>query len=546
MVRTTVALLACAGVATACMPEDPEPPTATTTPPTTTDGPGTLRWGLGADPTSLDPAAIVRDGDALVVDALFDSLTRLGPDFRAAPALAADWRSNSNATSFTFDLDPDAQWHDGTRVVAADVVRGLQRVADGTREQPSLHAHLLRDLEGFTAAQVGQPLRGAVAVDDRTLRIDVSEPVPELPEILAHPALAPVPPAAVDDASRFGESPVGNGPFELAEPWAHNQFLRLAPSATHPRPDNVQEVVFRIYASDDDGATRHADVLEGQIHVSELPPALRLEAADTVTDGEVELFDGLTDTVSMLLFDTRQPLMDDERFRRAVSLLVDRERLAARTDGAREPATSLVPPVLPGGRAAVCAWCRHDPETAGELVRQVLAEREAAELGPPPPIVLQTSTDALHGALADELAAELRALGFLVRIVRAEEATYLDAATEEQPGVIRLAWAAEEPTMRAWTERLFGPGSRGAALTGWQPGSLRDLLANAEASSDRVTRQRLWQQVERLALDAAVVAPVLHYRDDLLVNHRVSGLRPDPFGNVDLAAVAVAAAGAAE
>lgn len=500
-----------------------------------------MRWGLGADPASLDPAAIAGDDDALLVDALFDSLTRLGPDLRAAPALATDWRANDDATSFTFDLDPDARWHDGTRVVAADVVRGLQRVADGTRDQPSLHAHLLRDLEGFAAAQVGQPLRGAIAVDDRTLQIDVSEPVPELPEILAHPALAPVPAAAVDDPDGFGESPVGNGPFGLAEPWAHNQFLRLAPSATHPGPDNLEEVVFRIYASDDDGAIRHADLLAGQIHVSQLPPSLRLDVADG--DAEVELLGGMTDTVSMLLFDTRQPLLDDERFRRAVSLLIDRERLAARTDGAREPARSLVPPVLPGGRSAVCAWCRHDPEAAAELVGQVLAEREAADVGPPPPIVLQTSTDVLHGALADQLAAELRSLTLQVRIVRAEEATYLDVATEEQAGVIRLAWAAEEPTMRAWTERLFGPGSRGAALTGWQPGSLRDLLANAAASSDRVTRQRLWQQVERLALDAAVVAPVLHYRDDLLVSDRVRGLRPDPFGNVDLATVSVVGAG---
>lgn len=463
---------------------------------------------------------------------------------RAVPALAIDWRANEEASSFTFDLDPEARWHDGTPVVAADVVRGLQRVADGTSEQPSLHAHLLRDLEGFAAAQVGQPLRGAIAVDDRTIQIDVSEPLPELPEILAHPALAPVPAAAVDDPDRFGESPVGNGPFELAEPWAHNQFLRLAPSATHPSPDNVEEVVFRIYASDDDGATRHADLLAGQIHVSQLHPALRLETADEPgAEADVELFDGLTDTVSMLLFDTRQPLLDDERFRRAVSLLVDRERLASRTGGARDPAQSLVPPVLPGARPGACAWCRHDPEAASELIGQVLAEREAAELGPPPPIVLQTSTDALHGALADQLAAELRSLTLQVRIVRAEEATYLSVATEEQPSVIRLAWAPEEPTLRAWTERLFGPGSRGAALTGWQPGSLRDLLANAAASPDRMTRQRLWQHVERLALDAAVVAPVLHYRDDLLVSGRVSGLRPDPFGNVDLAAVSVTAAG---
>ena len=63
----------------------------------------------------------------------------------------------------------------------------------------------------------------------------------------------------------------------------------------------------------------------------------------------------------------------------------------------------------------------------------------------------------------------------------------------------------------------------------------------AAASADTDTRERAWQQVERLALDAAVVAPVLHYRDDLLVADSVEGLVRDPFGHVDLAAVTVAA-----
>jgi len=537
--------VACALLTTACVTEEPGPPSESPSPAVVAEGPGTLRWGLDADPTSLDPGAIVRDGDALLVDALFDSLTRLGPDLVAVPALATGWRSTEDATSFTFDLDPSARWHDGSPVVAADVVRGLQRVADATRDQPSLHAHLLRDVEGFAGAQVGQPLRGAVAVDDRTVQIDLTEPLPELPEVLAHPALAPVPPAAVEDPSRFGESPVGNGPFELAEPWVHNQFLRLAPSSNHPAPGNIEEIVFRIYDSDEDRVVRHADLLAGQIDVRQLPPGRRAEIIDDSSPApgpEIELLDGLTDTVSLLLFDTRQPPLDDERFRRAVSLLIDRERLAGRTDGAREAARSLVPPVLPGARDGGCAWCRHDPGSAAELAGQVLAEQEADGLVTPP-IVLQTSTDAVHGALADQIAGALRGLGLRVRIVRADEPSYLDVAAEEQPAVIRLAWAPEEPTMRAWTERLFGPGSRGAALTGWQPGSLRDLLANAAASPDPVVRQRLWQQVERLALDAAVVAPVLHYRDDLLVSERVEGLRRDPFGNVDLARVSIRAGG---
>ncbi len=513
------------------------PPPTPSPSPEAAQGPGVLRWALGADPTSLDPARIVRDDDSLLVDALFDSLTRLGPDLAAEPALATSWQSNADATSFTFTLDTDARWHDGTPVVADDVVRGLHRVADGDATPPSLHAQLLRDVVGFAAAQVGQPLRGVVAVDDATVRIDLTDPVPELPTVLAHPALAPVPPLAVEDPAGFGEAPIGNGPFRLAESWVHNQFLRLAPSSNHPAPDNVEEVVFRIYASDDDRAIRHADLLAGQIQVSQLPAGRRGDVA-TDRDGP-RLLDGVTDTASLLLLDTRQPPFDDVRFRRGVSLLLDRESLADRTDGARTAPQGLVPPTLPGGTRAACAWCRHDPEAATALIAQALADQEAALGAPPGPIVIQTSDDAIHSTMADQLSAALRGVGLEVRVVRSGAATYLDQAAEEQPAVLRLGWSPEEATLRPWTEQLLDAGQIGARVTGWQPGSLRDLLDRAASSADAGVRQRAWQQVERLALDAAVVVPVLHYRDDLLVAPGVEGLRRDPFGNVDLAAVRV-------
>jgi ABC-type oligopeptide transport system substrate-binding subunit len=137
------------------------------------------------------------------------------------------------------------------------------------------------------------------------------------------------------------------------------------------------------------------------------------------------------------------------------------------------------------------------------------------------------------------LTASLRGVGLQVRVVRADAPGYLDTVVEEQAAVIRLAWSPDDPTLRAWTERFLGPGSTGARISGWQPGSLRDLLANATQSSDRAVRRRAWQQVERLVLDAAVVAPVLFYRDDLVVAEGVEGLRRDPFGNVDLAEVRV-------
>ncbi len=451
--------------------------------------------------------------------------------------LAQRWESTPDATSFTFHLDPEAQWHDGSPVVAQDVVRGLQRVVDGTLEPVSLHGPLLEQVVGYSVARTGRPLRGVGALDEHTVRIDLTAPMPELPSLLAHPALAPVPPAAADDPAAFGEAPVGNGPFELGDRWAHNQFLRLVPSSSHPTPDAIGDVVFRVYADDEDRTVRYADLLAGQLQVAPLPLGRRDEALATYGSapigGGTGVHEGLTDTVSLLTFDTRVEPFDDERFRRAVSLLVDRPGLASRTDGARLPADALVPPGIPGAQRGVCRWCTHDPETAATLVAAVLAERPV-DAPPLPPIVIQTSTDGLHGALADQLSVALRGFGLSVRIVRPSPAGYLESVEAEGSAIVRLGWSPSTPTLAAWTEDLLAAGQPAARLSGWQPQALTALLERARSSADASVRRASWQEVERLALDAAVVAPVLFYRQEVVVGDGVRGLSFDALGAVDL------------
>jgi oligopeptide transport system substrate-binding protein len=503
-------------------------------------GAGTLRWALGADPTSLDPRLIVRDEDALVVDALFDSLTRLGPGLTPRPALALSWVMDDDARRFTFTLDPAARWHDGTPVVAQDVVRGLERVADGTIKPPSIHAPLLHDVEGFNVAQSGRGLRGVSAAGDHTLVITLTVPDPELATVLAHPALAPVPASAVTDSAAFGESPVGNGPFALGDRWAHNQFLRLVPSLMHPAPDSVGEVVFRIYADDEDRTVRYGDLVAGQLQVATIPLGGRETARSAFgtadATGGQGVREALTDTVSLLVLDTTQAPFDDERFRRGVSMLVDRQALASRTDGSRSVASGIVPPTFPGAQAQPCRWCDHDPETAARLIAAALAARPSDAV-PLAPIVIQTSPDALHGALADQLSVSLRGFGLAVQIVRPNAERYLRVAESAGPAVIRLGWTPAAPTLQAWITELLAGGTPVAQLSGWQPDALVALLARASSAVDAAARQTALQEVERLALDSAVIAPVLFYRQDMVVGPGVAGLFLAPDGSDDLAAV---------
>jgi peptide/nickel transport system substrate-binding protein/oligopeptide transport system substrate-binding protein len=503
-------------------------------------GSGTLRWAVGADPGSLDPRDATTADERVLVGGLFDGLTTLsGDDAAVVPALATTWSSDPAGTTWTFLLDPSDRWHDGTPVVADDVVRAWRRVlASPSGVAPA--AALLDNVVGAARARAGGALDGLSTPDDTTLVVRLVHADPDLPRLLTHPGLAPVPPLAEDDPAAFAEAPIGNGPYALGEPWAHNQFLRLVAVPDHPRPGRVDEVVFRIYAGDDEGLLRYADLTQGSLQVGAVPPGLREQARAEFgvsgRSGDVGVHDDLLATTSLLLLDTTAQPLDDVRVRRAIALLVDRASLADMTGGERIVARTLVPPSVAGAPTGTCSVCRFDPGAAAALLEAARGDLPEGELLAAVRVV--SSSDGLHRTMAADLVARLEANGVPAEVVLPSAAAYLDTATDLEGVAVRLAWAPPGATLGSWLGGLVGPTSLGAGLTGYRSRTL-DVLRE-QAVDPVLGRQRVAEQLMvRHLLDRAVVVPLLHYRDDLLVGPGVAGLHRTPQGDVELVDVTV-------
>lgn len=189
------------------------------------------RHALDGVPTSLDPvhAADVYAG-TLVLN-LFDTLFRyryLARPYELAPNLAADFPEVSEDGLMVTIRLRDARFTDdaafpegqGRWVTAQDVVYSLRRHFDpATRSQG---AWLWRDrivgLDdwGRQGADPDAPIAGLRALDERTLRIELTRPFPQLVNTLALPLSAIVPAEAVAHYGReFSVRPVGSGPFRL-------------------------------------------------------------------------------------------------------------------------------------------------------------------------------------------------------------------------------------------------------------------------------------------------------------------------------------------
>lgn len=547
------------------------PSTPTSTEPTEPGRGGTLRYALGANPTSIDPRFLADEEGATVTDALFDSLVAIGDELvDVEPAAAVSWDVSDDGRTYTFRLRSGATYHDGRPVRAGDFVRAFRRIVDREASPTSFQHYQLAPVAGYDAAVAeGTPLRGVQALDEQTLRIRLAEPSAEFLQVLAHPSLAPIPPGVDESPDDFAERPIGNGPFAMAEAWQPNQFIRVARFEDHHTPPRLDEVVFQIFANDPSRQQQYDDFERGQLDVAEVPPAVVDEAVEAYGRSlggrsGPGVLQGLTGALYAFGFNTELPPFDDPAARRAVSMLIDRDRIVEQILlGARVAADTLVPPSLPGGASGRCDHCTYDPDGArAELglaptdagTDQAITApstspsgtatedptvSEPAPADPPAefdtPIEIVVNQGSTNERIAARMAADIEsALGVEVTTRTAEPAAFVGELRAGEVQVFRLGWQADYPSPGAVLQPLFRSDAVGEDnLTRFRDAEVDALLDQARGTEDPTQRHELYAQAEERILALAPVAPVFFYRQNRVVADGVVDLRISPLGDVD-------------
>jgi oligopeptide transport system substrate-binding protein len=237
---------------------------------------------------SLDPAdardPVGRRLTSLIFDTLLDWDPYADPP-RLVPELLADLPEISpDGLTYTLRLregprfQRDACLKDQARPVrAGDVAASLLRIAPAKHAAWALLAGRVAGLDAWHETGQGAPITWDDDAGTVTLRL--TRPQPEFAAILAHPALAIVPPECVDyyDGSsparpRFGRHPVGSGPYRLDHD--ATEFPRAAVLVANPDRDR------RAYPADPAGPALGCADLPGVervvfTHFQHGEPALR-------------------------------------------------------------------------------------------------------------------------------------------------------------------------------------------------------------------------------------------------------------------------------
>lgn len=302
--------------------------------------------GLESAPNRLDPRLGTDPGSNYVFELLLEGLLDKRPDGRQIPGLAASWEVLDEGRRYRFQLRPDARFHDGRPLTAADVAWTFGTILDGSTRSPKRGA-------------LG-PLERVVAVGPHTVDFVMEEPWGALlVNLTAGIGIIP----AGTTVEQMERHPIGSGPFRFVRRTADR--VELAAWDGHPagRPP-LDRVVLREVP---DATVRALELEKGSIQlvVNGIPPdvvplfARRRGFRVVQSPGA---------SYGYLGFNLEDPVAGDPRVRRAVALAIDRPRLVRTVwRGQGRPTETVMPPAH---------WARHhglrpiphDPAAAARLL----------------------------------------------------------------------------------------------------------------------------------------------------------------------------------
>lgn len=492
----------------------------------------TLLLGNGAEPEDLDPQVVTAYSDQNILLALFEGLTAIDEATSQPVAAAAQsWEPSADGLTWTFHLRPDLRWSNGEPLIAGDFVESWRRMLS-----PALgseYANLLypiKNAEAFNQGSISDPgLLGLSAPDPRTVRITLRHPTPYLPVLVALPPWYPVNPRVLE---RFGAlakrgtewtrpgNLVGNGPFVLDE-WTPNSRIVVAKNANYW---NAQAVTLRqiVFFPDESPDTEERDFRAGQLHATYALPLAKI-AGYRRDSPDLLRVDPFLQTFFLRFNTSREPFADP-RVRRALSLAIDRDTIAARVlSGAFQPAHSLTPPDCGG----YTAKARVDLDVAE-------ARRLLEEAGHPRgmgirPIEVQVRNDEVQPLVMEAIQSMwAKGLGIRVTLATLEQKTWIQNQQTLNYDISTAGWAGDFLDPVTFLD-LFVSGG-GNNWTGWGDKAYDQLIQEAALAGDPAGRLAVFQRAEAYLLREGPVAPLYHGAHSYLIRPSVKGWTPALLG----------------
>jgi ABC-type oligopeptide transport system substrate-binding subunit/class 3 adenylate cyclase/ABC-type dipeptide/oligopeptide/nickel transport system ATPase subunit len=483
---------------------------------------------LWRDPPNLDPTLGGTNTTSPIVTQLFSGLVAQSPNLEVIPDIARSWEILEGGKKYIFHLREDVFWSDGMPVTAADFEFTYKRALDPNTQAPvaGLLLYGIRGARDYHQGSLKDANKvGVYAPDMKTLVLEFEEPTPYFMQDLSYYVLLPVPKHLIEKHGHAWCEPeniVTNGPFTLSS-WKHGKLMLLEryPQYHGQFGGNVKQIQLELGGDVSDYIDKYIaddlDVFTNWISSTDDIGRLRqLSPSDYQFAPQFA-------TMVLVLNASLSPL-NEKSVRQALACALDRERLANEIYmGYYLPALGgFVPPGMPGFSDHIAL--PYDPARA----RQLLAEaghpsgRNLAEIS------LVTRKD--RKVIAEFLQRQWRDnINHEIEIEDLGIQDYQNRLMKDQYSIAYAGW---------WADYADPDNFLRVCIYDAIPPRLKadydDLLEQARQTTNPSERLRIYQEMDRMLIDEALVIPLVYAQGHLMIkpwikNYQTSALKHPGF-----------------
>lgn len=437
---------------------------------------GTLNVGFPSDTKTLDPMFSVQFTERQVLYLIYNTLTKLGPDFSINPELARKWDVEDGGKRIVFHLQQGVKFQDGTDFDAAAVKWNMDQRLDEKVGSPQ-------------RKQLAPVIDSVDVLDKYTVVFNLKKPFPALLGMLGQRAGFMVSPTAAKKWGKdFGSNPVGTGAFVFKE-WVRGSHILVERNKDYwekglPYLDavNFQDTSASIVGLQRLG-TGELDYV-GQLSPNDIRPI------ENNTD--IKLYRATVGRWYSLQWHVYEAPFDNINLRRAIAHAIDRKRIVEITmAGKAEIANGPTPPGLWWYDESIKSYSYDVGKAKEYLVK--------AGYKPGTELVLYSSTASIYQQISQLVQEQLAAAGITV--------TIKPVARKEWYGRVVKRLVNFTPTR--WTQRPDPDGllyilfhSKGYAnSTGYNNPKMDALLDEARGTGDLAVRKPLYSEVQKILIE---------------------------------------------
>ncbi len=477
---------------------------------------------------TLDPAFAKDQATIWATNQLFNGLVQLDNALNINPSIAKKWSISNDALSYTFTLRDDVFFHNdelfengkGRKVVSQDFEYSFSRLLDKGLAAPG--AWVLANVESFSA------------LNDTIFSVKLRKPFPAFLSLLSMQYCSVLPKEIVEGGN-FNRHPIGTGPFKF-QLWEDGVKLILRKNPNYFEQDlggqlPYLDAVAITFIKDKQAA--FLQFLQGKL---DFISGIHASYKDEILTNTGELQHKYKSRVVL----QSQPYLNTEylgflmenplplEIRQAINHGFDRVKMLKylRNNIGTPAINGFIPMGLPSFSQEVKGY-DYNPEKSKELIANSSFDSDTE-------IVLSTTSSYLD--LCEYIQNQLQDIGLKVRVEVNPPSTHRQMVATSKLSFFRGSWIADYPDAENYLSLFYSNNfcPNGPNYTHFNNITYDKLYEQALSEINDSLRAKLYQKMDSIIVDNAVIVPLYYDRVLRFTNNKISGFNSNAMNLLDL------------